>query len=126
MRPLIEVGYLFVAVWLIGSSLSSISDNANPQLGVEGALVAQEAIDTYSSLLGRVATEAANALEAGQITTDRELLSFLKERRQAAADAAFALLHIHQQQRIGVQPGEEFSADKAAQLMREYAEGWRR
>ena len=127
MRRMLELAYFGSAVLLLFSPLTGRSrDVERRPESKNGEIVARSAIDSYSSLLSRVATDAANALDAGDVTSDHDLQTFIEQRRQAAADAAFETLHQHQQDRIGLKPGADFDPDKAAKLMREYARGWNR
>jgi hypothetical protein len=127
MRRVIELVYLAAATLLIVLPVvrSGDDDRARPSSGT-GAAAAQAAIESYGELLSAIASDAAAALDSGELTTDRQLLEYIDLRRQAAADSAFESLHRHQQQRIGTSEERGFDPARAADLMREYAEGWKR
>ena len=127
MRRSIEAAYFVAAILLVILPLVKSGDDDRPRPSPRpGTAVARAAIKTYSTLLSRIAADAAVALDAGELNTDRQLLEYINSRRQTAADIAFEPLHEHQQERIGASAEREFDPARAAELMREYAEGWKR
>lgn len=123
------IALLIAVVALGGCVVQPIPGPDDPQpepITVSAESVAHDAVVAYSVLCADAYIAAAEQLEAGTLTGDRETRDFLAGKMQAARDAAFQPVLDLQQQRIGVTDSRPWDAAAAAALFRQLAEGHRR